>query len=174
MVSLQSSLSGLVRDLRRHTQRLKNSFEQRNTAVDSSPTNERWGDDRLVSRSVPTSYEWILTAESGPLAGMRYSVAAPVMLGQAQECDLTLLSSQVSLYPTRLILECYALYVEDMGSGSGTLLNGRPIVGRQPLNHGDVIRVHDSLFRVSSDFYRVASNSNLHQVSTAQLRQGAS
>jgi hypothetical protein len=173
MASLQHSLNGLVRELRRRTQRLKNSFGERRTALNIAPINDRRADDLFVSRPVPSAYEWILTAESGPLQGMRYAVAAPIVVGQAQECDLTLMSSRVSLYHTRLVLERYALYVEDMGSSTGTLLNGQPIEGRQPLQHGDVIQIHNSRFRVSSGFYRAAGSGKRERLTPGKAESRA-
>ena len=150
----KNTFTELVRELRRRTLRLKNGFGERRQSLNIAPINDRRRGELFVSRPSPTTYEWIISAESGPLAGMRYAVAAPVVVGQDPECDLTLSSSQVSLKHTRLTLERYTLYVEDMGSGTGTLLNGKPFNGRQPLHHGDTLQVEDSLFRISCGYFR--------------------
>ena len=154
MASWPTKMKGLVRDLRAQTQRLKDSVDERRLAVNIAPINDRRKNRKSVSRPAPKSYEWVIEAESGPLKGMRYAVAAPVVLGQSADCDLTLVASQVSLHHTRLTLERFTLYVEDMESAIGTLLNGQPLVGRQPLQHGDSIQIHDSRFRVSVGFFR--------------------
>jgi pSer/pThr/pTyr-binding forkhead associated (FHA) protein len=54
----------------------------------------------------------------------------------------------------RLTLERYTLYVEDVSLGGGTLLNGKPFNGKQPLHHGDTLQVDDSLFRISCGYFR--------------------
>jgi len=154
MASWHLKMKALVRDLRAQTRRLKDSVDERRLAVNIAPINDRRKSHQAVSKPAPKSYEWIIEAESGPLKGMRYAVAAPVVLGQSADCDLTLIASQVSLHHTRLTLERFTLYVEDMESAIGTLLNGEPLVGRQPLQHGDNIQIHDSRFRVSVGFFR--------------------
>ena len=148
------TVSALVRELRRRTMRLKSGFGERRQSLNIAPINDRRRNDLFATRPTPTTYEWIITAESGPLQGMRYAVAAPLVVGQAPDCDLTLVSSQVSLQHMRLTLERYTLYAEDMGSNAGTLLNGEPLRGRQPLHHGDVLQVHDSSFLVSCGYFR--------------------
>lgn len=148
------TVTSLVRELRRRTQRLKNGFAERRRSMNIAPINDRRRNNLYATRPTPTTYEWIITAESGPLKGMRYAVASPVVVGQDPDCDLTLMSPQVSLQHMRLTLERYTLYVEDMGSSTGTLLNDAPLHGRQPLHHGDVLKVHDSSFRVSCGYFR--------------------
>lgn len=148
------TVTSLVRELRRRTQRLQTGFGERRQSLNIAPINDRRRNDLFATRPTPTTYEWIIAAESGPLEGMRYAVAAPVVVGQDPDCDLTLMSSQVSLQHMRLSLERYTLYVEDMGSSSGTLLNGERLHGRQPLHHGDILQVQDSRFRVSCGYFR--------------------
>ena len=150
----RKTVTELVRELRRRTLRLKNGVAERRQAINIAPINDRRRDDLYVSRPLPTTYEWIIAVESGPLTGMRYAVAAPVTVGQDPGCDLTVPSPQVSLRHMRLTLERYTLYVEDMGSDTGTLLNGKPLNGRQPLHHGDTIQLDDSLFRISCGYFR--------------------
>lgn len=154
MANWQAKMKGLVRDLRGQTRGLKDSVDERRLAVNIAPINDRRKSRQSVTKPAPKSYEWIIEAESGPLKGMRYAVAAPVVLGQSADCDLTLVASQVSLHHTKLTLERFTLFVEDMESTIGTLLNGQPLVGKQPLQHGDNIQIHDSRFRVSVGFFR--------------------
>jgi len=154
MANWHIKIKGLVRDLRAQTRRMRDSVDERRLAVNIAPINDRRKSRQAVTKPAPKSYEWIIAAESGPLKGMRYAVAAPVVLGQSADCDLTLVASQVSLQHTQLTLERFTLYVEDLESAIGTLLNGVPLVGRQPLQHGDNIQIHDSRFRVSVGFFR--------------------
>ena len=43
----------------------------------------------------------------------------------------------------RIVIEPGFVYLEDLKSLNGTLVNGRRIEGRVPLNHGDRIEIHD-------------------------------
>lgn len=161
----------LVRELRRRTIGLKNSVDERRQVVNVAPINDRRQSELFVSKPAPTDYQWILTAESGPLEGMRYAVTAPIVVGNDDDCDLTLIAPQVSLHHTRFTLEKHRLYVEDMGSIQGTLLNGEPVNDKQPLHHGDVVKLHDSRFRVAEGYFRSNSVDNLvrHERATASV-----
>lgn len=163
------TVASLVRELRRRTQRLKNGLVERRQSLNIAPINDRRRNDLFATRPTPTTYEWVITAESGPLEALRYAIAAPVVVGQDPDCDLTLMSPQVSLQHMRLTLERYTLYVEDMGSSTGTLLNGEPLRGRQPLHHGDSLQVHDTRFRVSCGYFR---SSGLPLVSARKDEEG--
>ena len=109
------SVTELVRELRRRSQRLKHGFGERRRLVNIAPINDRRRSNLYSSRPAPTTYEWIISAESGPLEGMRYAVASPVVVGQGSKCDLTLMSSQVSLQHMRLTLERYGLKLSQPG-----------------------------------------------------------
>ncbi len=154
MADWNIKVTELVRELRRRTARLKGSIDERRQVVNVQPINDRRQNELFVSKPAPTEYQWILTAESGPLEGMRYAVTAPLVVGNDDDCDLTLIASQVSLHHTRFSLEKHRLYVEDLGSAKGTQLNGEPVVGKQPLHHGDIVKLHDSSFRVAEGYFR--------------------
>ncbi|MEP1471151.1 MAG: FHA domain-containing protein [Halieaceae bacterium] len=161
MADWNIKVNELVRELRRRTIGLKNSVDERRQVVNVAPINDRRQSERFVSKPAPTDYQWILTAESGPLEGMRYAVTAPIVVGNDDDCDLTLIAPQVSLHHTRFTLEKHRLYVEDMGSIQGTLLNGELVTDKQPLHHGDLVKLHDSRFRVAEGYFRSNSLDNL-------------
>jgi len=105
-------------------------------------------------------YQWILTAETGPLAGLSFGVVTNLVLGRALECDIAVVSPHVSRQHARLSIEADQLYVEDLGSSNGTVINGRVIERKQPLRNEDELRFHDIIFRVSESFSRVRSESD--------------
>ena len=48
--------------------------------------------------------------------------------------------------------EVVQLYVTDLGSSNGTVVNGRTIKEKQALRNEDELRFHDIIFRVSEMF----------------------
>lgn len=97
----------------------------------------------------PQNYHWIIAAETGPLTGLRFGIAQTVELGRSLDCDIALVSPQVSRHHARLELEDDRLVVEDLGSSNGTVVNGKLIHGRHYLCNEDELRLHDIIFRVT-------------------------
>jgi serine phosphatase RsbU (regulator of sigma subunit)/pSer/pThr/pTyr-binding forkhead associated (FHA) protein len=80
-----------------------------------------------------------------------YELTADVTLGRHPDCDIQLPSNMVSRKHARVFVENGQTYVEDLGSGNGTLLNGKKIEGKTPLNHEDRIKLGPILLRFESD-----------------------
>jgi hypothetical protein len=100
-----------------------------------------------------TEFDWILSAETGPLSGLSFGIDGSAMLGRALDCDIAMVSPHVSREHARLELdEDQQLYVEDLGSSNGTVVNGKPIQSRQALHHEDELRFHDIIFRVTQSY----------------------
>lgn len=97
----------------------------------------------------PQSYQWILSAETGPLAGLSFGVRHSLVLGRALDCDIAVPSPHVSRNHARLELEGVKLIIEDLGSSSGTVVNGKPVNEPRELHHEDEVRFHDIVFRVT-------------------------
>ena len=93
-----------------------------------------------------------MSAETGPLAGLSFGVTKTLMLGRSLDCDIAMVSPQVSRNHARLELEGEKLILEDLGSANGTVVNGKPVEGRQELRNDDEIRFHDIIFRVKESF----------------------
>jgi len=105
-------------------------------------------------------YSWIISAETGPLTGLSYGVTGPMVLGRAPDCDLVIVNPEISRHHARLELEEDNLYVEDMGSSNGTVVNGKMVVGRHPLRHKDEMRFHDIVFRVTESSSRAGKQAS--------------
>lgn len=54
------------------------------------------------------------------------------LIGRSTECNLKIASSQVSRAHCRITLGEDTVYVEDLGSANGTLIDGKPLVAYQP------------------------------------------
>lgn len=68
---------------------------------------------------------------------------APVSLGRADECDITVSMSKVSRLHARLEFIEGVYFISDAGSTNGTFVNGHRIVGLHPLQHRDEIGLSD-------------------------------
>jgi hypothetical protein len=98
-------------------------------------------------------HSWILSAETGPLSGLSFGISGPTVLGRALDCDIAMVSPHVSREHARLELdEEQQLYVEDLESSNGTVVNGKPVQSRQALHHEDELRFHDIVFRVTESY----------------------
>ena len=105
-------------------------------------------------------FSWIISAETGPLTGLSYRVAGPMVLGRAPDCDLVIVNPEISRHHARLDLEDDDLYIEDMGSSNGSVVNGKMVVGRHPLRHKDEMRFHDIVFRVTESGSRAGKQAS--------------
>jgi hypothetical protein len=136
---------------------LSDTFVERRMLTNISPLNERrhTGVSTYFRKGEgATEQHWILSAETGPLSGLNFGVNESLVLGRALECDIAIVSPHVSRQHARLELEDGQLYVEDLGSSNGTMINGKKAVGRRPLQHDDELRFHDIIFRVSENLSR--------------------
>jgi phosphoserine phosphatase RsbU/P len=69
------------------------------------------------------------------------------VLGRAPECQIQLDSNMVSRRHAQVVREGNVFYVEDLGSGNGTFLNGKRIAGRTPLKSDDRLKLGPILLR---------------------------
>ena len=72
------------------------------------------------------------------------------VLGRGTDADIRLPDTGVSRKHVDVQLEDGTVFVEDLGSTNGTLVNGRR-VGRQELADGDVIRIGHSVLVYRQD-----------------------
>jgi hypothetical protein len=128
------------------------SFVERRVLSNLAPISDRRQPrDSTSSRKgeVPKSYQWILSAETGPLAGLSFGVSQSLVLGRALDCDIAVPSPHVSRNHARLELEGGKLIIEDLGSSNGTVVNGKSVSDSCELHHEDEVRFHDIVFRVT-------------------------
>jgi len=89
----------------------------------------------------------VLTVESGPLQGERFTVTLPCVIGR-KECDLILNDRFVSRRHAEMKLFENRLIIEDLGSTNGTKVNGKSITRKQ-LNPNDLISFGPTKLRVT-------------------------
>ena len=142
----QVSSSGIVRTT---------SFVERRVLSNISPINERrhGGMNKYFRKEdAHPDFKWILSAETGPLAGLSFGVSGPLTLGRALDCDVAMVSQHVSRQHARLDTAGDELTVEDLDSSNGTVVNGKKVKGIHSLRHEDELRFHDIVFRVTQGY----------------------
>ena len=83
---------------------------------------------------------FVVTSE-GPLRGRVLVVDDDeLVLGRRENSDLLLPDPHVSRAHAVVRRSAGAVWLEDLGSTAGTVVNGEPITGSQALKHGDVVR----------------------------------
>jgi hypothetical protein len=133
------------------------AFVERRILNNIPPINDRRSDGvgmYFAKGKELRNYDWIVSVETGPLTGLSFGIDDEVTLGRALDCDIAVVTPHVSRRHARLFLEDGQLYVEDLNSSNGTIINGRKIEERRALNHDDEMRLHDIVFRVSESFTR--------------------
>lgn len=72
----------------------------------------------------------------------RLKIAADrIVIGRHPGCDIVIEEPAVSRQHAAVTLVAGRPHVEDLQSRNGTLLNGRPLTARQPLEHGDELDI---------------------------------
>jgi predicted component of type VI protein secretion system len=91
-----------------------------------------------------------LVVATGKSAGRSISIKRnKLLIGRAEECDVRPLSEEVSRRHCVVIVGPADVWVEDLGSRNGTLVNGTRIEAKTKLLDGDMIRVGSLELRVS-------------------------
>ena len=129
---------------------LTQSFVERRVLDNVAPINDRRrsGVTNFLRKGEEAGDQWMIAAETGPLSGLSYAIHGSLMLGRSLDCDLAIVTPHVSRQHAKLEMEHDHLYIEDLGSSNGTVVNGKKISGRQELRHDDELRFHDIIFRV--------------------------
>lgn len=85
--------------------------------------------------------EAVLVIREGADAGREVRLGGDLVLGRDPESDLVLDDSGISRNHARITGGAGGAIIEDLGSSNGTLLNGQPLAGPQPLRDGDEIQL---------------------------------
>ena len=89
----------------------------------------------------------------GERGARRFNLAADrIVIGRHPSCEIVIEEQAVSRQHAAVVLVAGRPHVEDLQSRNGTTLNGRPLTGRQPLEHGDEIDIcgRKLVFRATS------------------------
>jgi hypothetical protein len=93
---------------------------------------------------------WKVTVERGPkeLRGVKIDVNGSVIVGRSPGADIVIAAGFVSGRHARFNLMGQNLFIEDLGSTNGTLVNGQPVTSPIALKDKDVIEIGDISMRV--------------------------
>jgi predicted component of type VI protein secretion system len=84
----------------------------------------------------------MLVLQRGVEAGLTWPLERrTIMIGRSADCDIVLNDRQVSRFHARVLWRGDHYELEDLGSKNGTHLNGRDVIGTQPLRDGDEIQI---------------------------------
>ncbi len=96
-----------------------------------------------ISTDQPESAKLWLSISTGAASGRRIAVVGPqFVIGRDQSCNLRLGSPLVSKLHAALLRRDGKVFVRDLGSTNGTILNGRPIRnGEAEVQPGDRVQI---------------------------------
>lgn len=83
----------------------------------------------------------VLVAQNGPLAGERWKIDRPLVMGREPSCEVVIPERQVSRYHARLTPGPSGVVLEDLGSKNGTHYGGARISTPIVLQDGDTFQV---------------------------------
>jgi len=91
-----------------------------------------------------------LIVASGKSAGRTIAIKRnKLLIGRAEQCDVRPLSEEVSRRHCAITVGPAEVWVEDLGSRNGTLVNGVKITARTKVVDGDIVKVGSLELRVS-------------------------
>ena len=104
----------------------------------------------MVKGSRKKERGWTVSVERGPkeLRGVSIAVHGPVIVGRSPGADIVIGAGYVSGRHARFQLMGQNLFVEDLGSTNGTMVNKQMISAPTALKNNDVVTVGDVSIRV--------------------------
>jgi hypothetical protein len=72
----------------------------------------------------------------------------PTSIGRHADNEIILPDNQASRHHAEIVMQGGRWLIADLGSANGTFVNGEMLTGPQVLNHGDLVRVGQTQFRV--------------------------
>jgi len=86
-----------------------------------------------------------LMCTAGPRAGSEFRLeAAEVIIGRATDAGIAIADRSVSRRHLQLRRDRTGWLASDLGSGNGTLVNGKPLAGERRLRHADVLTLGET------------------------------
>ncbi|HAX05245.1 MAG TPA: hypothetical protein DCX77_06155 [Acidimicrobiaceae bacterium] len=94
-------------------------------------------------RDAPIGDEAVLVTSDG----LRVSITTPQVLGRNDDCGVVLAGSNVSRHHAEIRADQHGLFIVDLGSTNGTMVNGIAINNHRLL-HADIVTIGDHELRV--------------------------
>jgi hypothetical protein len=99
----------------------------------------------------PAAEAWLIAERGGGLEqGQRFDLIGGLSIGRSKDADVQIEDRYASGIHARLFNRDHRVYVEDMNSTNGTLLNDATLKGEAELLDGDVVRIGDTEFRLET------------------------
>jgi len=104
--------------------------------------------------AIPAMQQKMLTVSfteeyNGRSRMMERAIIKNLIIGRDKECDIILEDRSVSRKHCKLSMDGVGLFLEDMGSRSGSFVNDQPAISRVALHSGDTIRLGMTILRVT-------------------------
>jgi hypothetical protein len=90
----------------------------------------------------------MLVVRSDTLAGQRYGLERPKIVGRSDDADIIIDDSYASEFHLRVGLQDGEVMLNDLGSTNGTYLNGRRVTVPTVITKGDSIQIGKTIFEV--------------------------
>jgi hypothetical protein len=136
-------------EIREHTltwHAIKNTLTSLNGIINES---EQTKILKRGSLSVKES-RWIFKVLSGIDQGREYiAITQEIRVGRHPENSILLRDPKVSRFHAIIYYKGTRLILEDLGSTNGTRVNGEIIIKKRTLSSGDLIKIGETLIRVS-------------------------
>ena len=91
----------------------------------------------------------LLVIDSPEQRGQVFSLTEEVTVGRGGDCGVALNDRMVSQLHARIFRRNGQLFVEDLGSTNGTLLNGKKVSGPSAVRKGDRLQVGKTVLEVT-------------------------
>jgi NADPH-dependent 2,4-dienoyl-CoA reductase/sulfur reductase-like enzyme/pSer/pThr/pTyr-binding forkhead associated (FHA) protein len=114
------------------------------TAIPSGPRRTKMLSIGLHAEAAPEGRGSLAPIDDArlELQGHAFPIVLPVTnLGQSPECQIPLRDPALSAFHAQLVRHAAGLYVRDLGSSSGTWVNGQCLFGPHSLRDGDRLRL---------------------------------
>ena len=105
--------------------------------------------------------EFILQATD---TGESFPVSGEMLIGRELECAIVLNSKKVSRYHAKISVERSGVYITDLRSTNGTIVNGKLIRKKTLLRPGDEVAFEDQLFRFTTPINTEIASGDTTQV----------
>jgi len=112
----------------------------------------------------------LVVVEGGKRATM--TLRLPTVIGRSVEAAVKVPSNRVSRKHCEIYDDRGRLFVRDLGSGNGTIVNGTPIRQPTPLSANDLVKVGPVTLRIfdEEDAHRSAPDGKAHVLSGTEKR----
>ncbi len=136
-------------DFREHTLTWRSVKNTVNSFIENI---DKQGTTKILRRESPLTKEprWIFRVLSGIDQGREYiAVTQQIRVGRHPENSILLRDPKASRFHAIIYHKGLRLILEDLGSTNGTRVNGAVVIKKRTLSSGDLIKIGETLIKVS-------------------------